>query len=178
MFMPGDRPLGTIVRKQQAGLYVRGVTNEYVSSARAVIGVHATGSTAGSFTERAPDPRGVDRDFGYWLKELQKNALGVLVHSKVIVVDPLGADPAVVVGSHNFSGNASKSNDENFLVIRGNAALARAYATHIVGVYQHYRWRQYLASARDPWSKLSRDPAWQGAYDSPKERAERAFWAG
>ena len=41
-----------------------------------------------------------------------------MVHSKVILVDPFGADPVVLTGSHNLGPKASGTNDENLLIIR------------------------------------------------------------
>jgi len=177
MFMPGEEPLGTIVQKQQAGLYVRGVTNQYVSSAQAAISLYSKKGAPSTFKDHAPNPSGIKTEFAYWLDEVQLNTLGVLIHSKLIVADPFGPNPVVVVGSHNYSKNASTKNDENFLIIRGNSALARAYATNIIGVYQHYRWRQYVKEHPDPWHKLNDKPAWQdGYFDSPDEVTERDFW--
>jgi hypothetical protein len=56
----------------------------------------------------------------------------------------------VITGSHNFSDSASMKNDENLVIIRGNAKLAQAYALHINGVYDHYSWRAFLASGGNP----------------------------
>src|SRR2546427_10294732 len=52
--------------------------------------------------------------------------------------------PVVVTGSHNFSSSASRKNDENFTIIRGNHDLALEYSVHILSVYKHYRWMVYL----------------------------------
>jgi hypothetical protein len=68
------------------------------------------------------------------------------VHSKTIVIDPFSENCAVITGSHNFSDSASTKNDENLVIVRGNAKLVQAYALHINGVYDHYSWRAFLAS--------------------------------
>lgn len=181
MFMPGTEPLGTIIERQQKGLYVRGVTNAYTSSAKAEIALH-TNKNPDRFEIDAPNPDGIKDEFAYWLKQVPKGQLGVLVHSKVIVVDPFSEKSVVVVGSHNFSTNASQKNDENFLVIRGNAPLAAAYAANIIGIYQHYRWNRYVnrteAEKKNPWHKLSSDPGWQTDYLSDAVRQEQDFWQG
>ena len=177
MFMPGSIPLGDIVTKSVDGLYVRGVTNQYVSSAQGAIDLYTKGKPD-QFKEHAPNPSGIKQEFAYWLGEVQLHSLGVLIHSKLILVDPFGDHPVLVVGSHNFSGNASGSNDDNFLVLRNQPALARAYATNIISVYQHYRWRYYVSTHQDPWHKLSTNPDWQNDYQSPDEKLERAFWTG
>ena len=76
----------------------------------------------------------------------------------------LSANPVVVTGSHNFSAPASENNDENLIIVRGHKALALAYATHIMSVYQHYRYRSYvremLAQGKTPWAYLDDDDAW------------------
>jgi phosphatidylserine/phosphatidylglycerophosphate/cardiolipin synthase-like enzyme len=103
-----------------------------------------------------------------------------IVHSKVIVIDPF-SNPVVITGSHNFSSNASKKNDENFVVIRGNKALAASYAAHIMSVYDHYRWLALLGeiqgnkNAKQLSGYLAETDAWL-----PKklksEARELAFW--
>jgi len=176
MFMPGSKPLGDIVSQSVGGLYVRGVTNQYVSSAQDAIKLYTKGNPD-QFQEHAPNPQGIKQEFAYWLAEVQLQTLGVLIHSKLILVDPFGDNPILVVGSHNFSGNASEANDENFLVLRNQPALARAYAANIINVYQHYRWRYYVSTHTDPWHKLSNTPDWQNSYQSPDEKCERTFWS-
>ena len=73
-------------------------------------------------------------------------------------------DPVVVTGSHNFSRAASSKNDENLVIVRGNKQLARAYATHVMSVYQHYRYRSYIremeAEGKTPWSYLDDNDQW------------------
>jgi len=69
-----------------------------------------------------------------------------IIHSKIIVVDPLDRDACTVItGSHNFGYKASYQNDENLLVIRGNQPLAIAYAVHVLDVYDHYLMRAKLS---------------------------------
>ncbi len=48
---------------------------------------------------------------------------GGLLHHKVMIID----DEIVVLGSMNFSRNAVNSNDENFLIIRNAASLAKSF---------------------------------------------------
>ena len=64
-----------------------------------------------------------------------------MVHSKVVLVDPFGAHPVVLTGSHNLGPKASGTNDENLLIIRDAPGLAAAYATNIMAIYNQYRWR-------------------------------------
>lgn len=65
-----------------------------------------------------------------------------IIHDKIIVIDPLDEENcAVITGSHNLGYKASYDNDENLLIIRGNAGLAAAYAVHVIDIYQHYLMR-------------------------------------
>jgi phosphatidylserine/phosphatidylglycerophosphate/cardiolipin synthase-like enzyme len=48
-------------------------------------------------------------------------------HNKIIVVDPLSPENAVVTGSYNFTYAAHAKNAENVLVLRNNPLLARTY---------------------------------------------------
>ncbi|MFA5120618.1 hypothetical protein [Zavarzinia sp.] len=68
--------------------------------------------------------------------------VGAIIHDKILVIDPQDAERSVVAfGSHNMGFKASYSNDENLIIVRGNQALAQAYATHVLDVYDHYRFR-------------------------------------
>lgn len=103
------------------------------------------------------------------------------MHSKVIVIDPF-TNPIVITGSHNFSGNASTANDENFAMVRGNAELAASYAAHIMGVYDHYRWlallgeRQAKKDTKSLTGYLAETDAWLGRKLKSAAR-ELEFWA-
>jgi phosphatidylserine/phosphatidylglycerophosphate/cardiolipin synthase-like enzyme len=48
-------------------------------------------------------------------------------HNKVILIDPLLPQSAVITGSYNFTYAARAKNAENVLVLRDNPGLARAY---------------------------------------------------
>jgi phosphatidylserine/phosphatidylglycerophosphate/cardiolipin synthase-like enzyme len=91
-------------------------------------------------------PEGMDHPAAGWAVETTHNQFtsGVgyaIIHSKVLVVDPLSDEPTVVTGSHNFSKSASGSNDENFIVVKGDKALAEAYAVNVEAAYHHYAGR-------------------------------------
>lgn len=64
-----------------------------------------------------------------------------MVHSKVVLVDPFGAHPVLLTGSHNLGPKASTTNDENLLIIRDAPCLAAVYAANIMAIYNQYRWR-------------------------------------
>src|ERR1700742_1538137 len=60
-----------------------------------------------------------------WTRETNSGALGLsthvpYIHSKFMLIDPLGEDPIVVTGSANFSLASTTDNDESMIAIRGN----------------------------------------------------------
>jgi phosphatidylserine/phosphatidylglycerophosphate/cardiolipin synthase-like enzyme len=71
-----------------------------------------------------------------------------IVHDKIVIIDPMSDDCVIATGSHNLGYKASYENDENMVIIRGNKALAQAYATHAYDVYDHYRFRAWQAQNR------------------------------
>jgi phosphatidylserine/phosphatidylglycerophosphate/cardiolipin synthase-like enzyme len=83
-----------------------------------------------------------------------------IVHDKIVVIDPLSDDCVVATGSHNLGYKASYENDENLLIIRGNKALAQAYAIHAFDVYDHYRYRAWQQK-----NKLEGKPVFTGHLD-------------
>jgi phosphatidylserine/phosphatidylglycerophosphate/cardiolipin synthase-like enzyme len=85
--------------------------------------------------------------FDRWLAELDRivgEAHVLYVHTKYMLVDPLGEQPVVVVGSANFSAASTLDNDENMLVIRGNAAVADIYLGEFMRLFSHYAFRESL----------------------------------
>jgi hypothetical protein len=87
-----------------------------------------------------------------WLKE--RSAAGLFyggtdyVHNKLLIVDPLGASPVIVVGSANFSEPSTNANDENMLVLKGPAFAREAdiYLTEFVRLFDHFNFREWLNS--------------------------------
>jgi phosphatidylserine/phosphatidylglycerophosphate/cardiolipin synthase-like enzyme len=121
-------------------------------------------------------------EFGYWKKELLKSSPGAhaIIHDKIVVIDPMSkSDCVVITGSHNQGYKASYCNDENLLIIRGNQPLALSYTTHVMDVYDHYRWRFWVQKAGDKaWTGLQTTPDWQDKYFQPANMAyqELEFW--
>ncbi len=105
------------------------------------------------------------------------------MHSKVIVIDPFGENPVVMTGSHNLGFKASSKNDDNLVIIEGNAPLAAAYAVNIIATFQTYRWNSYVEAHRqDPkvWHGLQDTDNWQQGYlqVGSDHLAELQFWMG
>jgi phosphatidylserine/phosphatidylglycerophosphate/cardiolipin synthase-like enzyme len=72
----------------------------------------------------------------YWRTELKGYDI-VMVHFKVVVVDPFGAKPIVMTGSHNLGPKASGTNDDNLVLIENAPGLAS----------QGQSWRSLCSSA-------------------------------
>lgn len=69
---------------------------------------------------------------------------GILfVHNKFIIIDPLGDDPVVFSGSGNFSNASITGNDENSVLIKGDARVADIYLTEFNRMFEHF-WPRYL----------------------------------
>lgn len=85
--------------------------------------------------------------FDRWLAEIStatEEAHVLYVHTKYMLIDPLGADPMVVIGSANFSDASTNKNDENMLVIRGNTGVADVYLGEFMRLFTHYAFRESL----------------------------------
>ena len=88
-----------------------------------------------------------------WARETYTKAIGLnkhvaFVHSKFLLVDPMGDDPIVVTGSANFSEDSSKENDENMLLIRGDRRVADIYFTEFNRLFNHYYFRSVREATR------------------------------
>lgn len=121
-----------------------------------------------------------------WAKETNARALGLnthvsYVHSKFLLMDPLGTDPIVVTGSANFSAPSTNANDENMLFIRGNLRVADIYFTEFNRLFNHYYaravWedRSGRAEKEDDASRFLRETGkdWLKKYAPGALRAKR-----
>ena len=124
-------------------------------------------------------PKNIKDTFHNWATEILGS--GVHIHSKVVVLDPFGQNPVVMTGSHNLGFKASSANDDNLMIVEGNAPLAAAYAANIIAIYQAYRWNAYVEAHRqDPkvWHGLVDRDDWQSGYLAGDKLAEIRFWLG
>lgn len=84
-----------------------------------------------------------------WAKEISAKVTtgaGILyVHNKFFIIDPLTDKPIVVTGSANFSANSIRNNDENSLLIKGDARVADIYLTEFDRLFVHF-WPRYLST--------------------------------
>jgi phosphatidylserine/phosphatidylglycerophosphate/cardiolipin synthase-like enzyme len=123
--------------------------------------------------------------FDHWLRETLTglNEHARFIHTKFMLVDPLGDDPIVVTGSANFSDASTRDNDENMLVVRGDQGVADIYLTEYMRLWNHYAFREWAADQKDPTvaspAYLSSDDLWRIRYYGDTERSrQRMIFAG
>jgi len=171
-------------------LYIRGVVNQTIKGltegqeaptkgAQHPVSV-VTGGNKEHLTKDVLVPAAIKEKYGHWEKELL--SVGVMVHSKVVVIDPFGKHPVLITGSHNLGPKASRANDDNMVIVEGPGArgLAISYAVNIIAIYQEYRWRSYVAqhqTDQTAFRHLQDDDQWQQGHLT-NERGEMEFWMG
>jgi phosphatidylserine/phosphatidylglycerophosphate/cardiolipin synthase-like enzyme len=115
-------------------------------------------------------------------RQLQLNQHVSYIHSKFLLMDPLGGDPIVVTGSANFSDASTTDNDENMLMIRGNRRVADIYFTEFNRLFNHYYFRAIQEDPRRKNQSRFLDETgkeWLKNYESGKLRTKRvALYAG
>ncbi|MBC7781338.1 MAG: hypothetical protein H7125_14685 [Proteobacteria bacterium] len=103
------------------------------------------------------------------------------IHTKFMLIDPLGRDPIVITGSANFSEASTTANDENMLVIRGNARVADIYVGEYMRLWNHYAFREWAAdrggAVQDSFRHLDVADQWWREYfrDSARSRQRKYF---
>ena len=123
--------------------------------------------------------------FNHWLVE-RLSGLNVHVrylHTKYMLVDPLGANPLVVSGSANFSEASTTDNDENMLIIRGNSRVADIYLGEFMRLYRHFAFRDWLTQHPEAEevevSHLDEtDQWWKRYFGESFESRQRSYFAG
>ena len=173
MFMPGATGLLSRVfeRSVEPDLYVRGVVSTLPKGLGDESEVQVSlvdGTERKRVRLNIVQPAGVRNSFAKFAAEVTRteflaNVGHAIIHSKVLVIDPFSKDPVVITGSHNFSASASKNNDENFIIVKGDRELAEAYTVNIMGAYAHYRWRAFLSQTNRPFNGLKDDDKWQAS---------------
>ncbi len=131
----------------------------------------------------------VTNSFDRWLKEkrqLTAEANVRYIHTKYMLVDPLGNAPVVVSGSANFSEASTNANNENMVVIRNNWRVADIYLGEFMRLHSHYAFREAVAIAQaqgnTQWQPnyLVPNDTWQADYYKPKHQRSlrRRYFAG
>lgn len=104
------------------------------------------------------------------------------VHTKFMLVDPLGPAPVTITGSANWSLSSVETNDENMIVIEGDARVAHIYLTEYLRVFSHHAFREALArhvaggGEAEAWTPRHLDPTdgWTRDYfDAATDRFRR-----
>lgn len=121
-----------------------------------------------------------------WARETNANLLGfnkhvTYVHSKFLLMDPLGSNPLVVTGSANFSKASTNDNDENMLIILGEKRVADIYFTEFNRLFNHYYFRSVTealskngqATSSDESLFLAESDVWLKKYAPGKLKAKR-----
>lgn len=192
MFQPGSEPLRSIIeRAKEGGIIVKGVVSTVPKSIREEqFALAGTDKDVKVYETAMVQPEGMVQSFSAWVEEVTRleflttnthKGIGhAITHSKMIVIDPLDDDCAVITGSHNFSKAASEKNDENFVIVRGNRALAEAYSVACLSTYAHYRWRAYVKDKTEAgeavWDHLSSGPEWQQECLTPEVKQTLSAW--
>lgn len=187
MFNPGPKNtlLNDILALSQDNLFVHGVVNQDPGGKQApLFEFHDRGTPV----DAAPEvvlPAPIKDSMTAWFGN-EFRGLMVMIHSKVVIIDPFGPHPVVMTGSHNLGPKASSKNDDNLIIIENAPGLAAEYAVNVLGVYGHYKWRHNQAMAKKDaskpkkgsWKGLQDNDTWQdGYYTGPKMR-EIDFWFG
>lgn len=123
--------------------------------------------------------------FDRWVKETLTglNTHVQFIHTKFMLIDPLGEDPVVVTGSANFSDASTTGNDENMLVIRGNRRVAEIYLGEYMRLWNHYAFREWAAKHKDPvdakFQYLDAKNKWWREYFGDTDRSrQRQYFSG
>jgi phosphatidylserine/phosphatidylglycerophosphate/cardiolipin synthase-like enzyme len=67
------------------------------------------------------------------------------VHTKFMLIDPLGPNPVTLSGSANFSEASVNANDENMVLVRGDTRVADIYFGEFMRIFAHHRFRESVA---------------------------------
>lgn len=135
-FTPGDDAAGMVIealRKARRQVLVQAYSLTHKGIAQALVDAHRRGIDVRIIADPVQHERGATSLVG-WLGEqgmpLWLDAEHAAAHNKVMIIDTGTADAIVITGSFNFTQAAQYRNAENLLLLRGNPALAEAYAAN------------------------------------------------
>lgn len=102
------------------------------------------------------------------------------ITSTIVLVDPFGPHPVVMTGSHDLGAHTSSRQFTDLLLIENVPGLAAEYAVHLVGMFDHLRFRASQAAAYRSKAAISLKPtpAWQDRYFASEKRSELNFLFG
>jgi len=179
--------LQDILERRNTDLYIRGVVNQEIKGLTEDAAAARPPVTLVDEADQTPlgtaalVPANIKKKFARWEDEVL-GASPVMVHSKVVVLDPWGDHPVLMTGSHNLGFKASSKNDDNLVILEGEAAsaVATAYAVNIIAIVGAYRWNSYVAEhEQDPnvWHGLQDTANWQDGHLKGQSLAELRLWA-
>jgi len=180
-FQPGSPSIIDEAAKIQLlkpDLFIRGAATDNDAIGSSAISLYHRGINDPVFVGVAE----LKDDFSYWMAEILKSSpyAKAVIHDKVMVIDAFTPDCVVITGSHNLGYRASYNNDENLLIIKHHQQLATCYATHILDIYDHYRWRYFVNknSGQSTFTGLNKKDSWQAPYFNNKrgESIDKRFW--
>jgi phosphatidylserine/phosphatidylglycerophosphate/cardiolipin synthase-like enzyme len=123
--------------------------------------------------------------FDRWLAERLSglNANVRYLHTKYMLVDPLGKEPIVVSGSANFSEASTLDNDENMLIVSSYSRIADIYLGEFMRLYNHFAFRDWLSHhPNQDESKVShldeKDVWWKAYFGGSFASRQREYFAG
>ena len=123
--------------------------------------------------------------FDRWAKEALTglNTHVQFIHTKFMLIDPLGDDPIIVTGSANFSDASTLQNDENMLVIRGNTRVADIYVGEYMRLWNHYAFREWAGKQEKleeaEFKHLDTKNKWWKNYFGDTDRSrQRQYFSG
>jgi len=127
----------------------------------------------------------------------QENLTGLnqhvqFIHTKYMLIDPLGNDPVVVTGSANFSAASTTNNDENMLLIRGDKRVADIYLGEYMRLWDHYAFRDWATRRakekkdvkdktpieEERWHLATDDSWWKRYYGDSSLSRLREYFSG
>ncbi len=119
------------------------------------------------------------------------NSLVRFIHTKIILIDPLGGTPTIITGSANYSDNSTTENEENTVIVRcptGNGAAARQarrladiYLTEYQRLFMHFVFRAWAnTQPTAPDMHLEETDSWTKKYYLPGswKADQRRLFAG
>lgn len=126
--------------------------------------------------------------FERWMREQtvpDLNGHVKFIHTKYMLIDPLGPDPLVISGSANFSNASTKNNDENMLLVRGDKRVADIYLGEFMRLFNHHYFRMLVKkfNQSDPATGkrgfLAPDDSWRLPYyvEGTPKKLEREYFA-
>jgi PLD-like domain len=185
---PSGSLLNDVLALKADKLFVHGVVNQDPGGKTPLLTLYDRGTSVN------PDPEVVlpaeikTQMKGWFRDEFRFNM--VMIHSKIVVIDPFGPHPVVMTGSHNMGPKASGKNDDNLVIIENAPGLAAEYAVNVLGIYGHFKSRHNAVQAAKagsgqraggkttPWKGLQDGDTWQDEFLSGEKKKELDFWFG